>query len=225
MIISFSGNDGSGKTTIGNSLVQMLSEKHIPISYKHEYDYMLIKYLFKLVGEKRVSKQRDSYLIKQDENPLDHADKQLTLFQKFWPYVVWADNLLTILYYKIFYRKRVIFLDRYPYDMYLSFVYMGRANRFMRWLFLSIPKADTQIIFFAEPATAMERKKHDHNYPISFYHTQLNRYKALAHAKNIEMHRTEEPFEETMKFVLRKVYDDAPAWVKREFEKHELQRD
>ena len=51
------GPNGSGKTTIGKTLVSKLTQKGIPIEYRHEYDYVFIKYLFKLLGNKRVEKE------------------------------------------------------------------------------------------------------------------------------------------------------------------------
>lgn len=220
MIVSFSGNDGSGKTTLGKALIKVLKDKKIRIEYRHEYDYVFIKHIFKLIGQKRVTKERQKYLIDQKEDPSKYSGQKLTVAQKLWPYIVWADNLFTVLYYKIFYRNRVIFLDRYPYDMYLSFQYMGRANWLIRKLFLSIPKADVQMIFYANPATAMERKKADHEYPLDFYVTQLKRYKEIARLKKIETHNTEEPLEETIRFILDRIKEKAPEWLRYELSRN-----
>lgn len=212
MIISFSGNDGSGKTTIGKTLIENLKKRGIFITYRHEYDYVFIKYLFKIIGENRVNAERKKYVPAHSENIESVRLKKLSLVQKIWPYVVWLDNVLTILYYKIFYTNKVILLDRYPYDMYLSFEYMGRGSKLLKWLFLLIPKADVQIIFYATPEVAMKRKT-DHTYPLQFYITQLERYKTLAKKKNIELHNTEEQIEKTIDFVIERIISKAPKWL------------
>lgn len=201
MIISFSGNDGSGKTTIGNALIKSFKDKGINVIYKHEYDYVFLKFFFKIVGEKKLNNERKKYVPKHDDNIEEVRNKKLTLVQKLWPYAVFTDNLMTILLYKFFYRNKILLLDRYPYDMYLSFEYMGRGSRLLKTLFYSIPKADIQIIFYATPEIAMDRKKADHFYTIEFYITQLERYKKLAEEKKITMHNTEESIEKTLDFV------------------------
>jgi len=68
MIISFSGNDGSGKATIGKSLLDKLASKGLVAIYKHEYDYVFIKYLFKILGENIVNKERGKYVPKHSED-------------------------------------------------------------------------------------------------------------------------------------------------------------
>lgn len=220
MIISFSGNDGSGKTTVGKRLIEILAEKGILVEYRHEYDYVFIKYLFRLIGDDRVNKERKKYVPEHSAAIDEVRTTRLSLAQRVWPYVVWLDNMATILMYKVFYRRKIIFLDRYPYDMFMSFEYMGRGSMLLKKLFLSIPKADVQVIFYAEPEVAMKRKAHNHNYPLRFYTTQLDRYKKMAEEKGIEFHNTEEPIEKTMDFVLSRVRDRAPQWLKYELRRN-----
>jgi thymidylate kinase len=165
-----------------------------------------------------VNNERKKYIPNQSDDIEKSRQKKLNLIQILWPYVVWADNLLTIIIYKIFYRNKVIILDRYPYDMYMSFDYIGRGSKLLKKLFLFIPKADVHIIFFVEPEIAMKRKT-DHTYPLQFYITQLERYKILAKEKEIEMRNTDELLDDTINFVMERINQKAPKRLL-----HELQR-
>jgi hypothetical protein len=221
MIISFSGNDGSGKTTIAKTLLKNLRSKGLLISYRHEYDYVLIKYLFRVLGENIVKRERKKYVPIQSEDIEIVRLKKLTFVQRLWPYVVWLDNIVTIFMYKIFYKNRIILLDRHPYDMYLSFEYMGRSSRLIKTLFYLIPKADVHIIFYVEPIIAMNRKVIDHVFPLQFYINQLERYKKIAEEKRIEMHNTEEPLDTTINFVTARIFQKAPKCLKYKLQRNE----
>jgi thymidylate kinase len=124
MIITFMGNDGSGKTTISRQIHKFFSNVGFETVYKHEYEYATLRFLFKLVGEKKLERSRNEMLVQ----------KKRSASYTLWPILVWFDLLLQYLYYSIFKRRTIIILDRYPYDQYLSFKYLGTLTKFTEWL-------------------------------------------------------------------------------------------
>ncbi len=170
MIIALIGNDGSGKTTTSKELATKFREIGFETIYKHEYDYVFLKYLLKLTGGKRVEESRKQML---DEN--QKGVKFLV-----WPALVWLDTLAQYIYFKLFKRNSIVILDRYPYDHYMSFDYLGYLTKFTRWLYLHFPKADATILLWVEPEVAYTRKKETHSYALSFYEGQTKKYLSLA---------------------------------------------
>ena len=197
MIIALSGNDGSGKTTICKALLGDLQELGLNVIYRHEYDYLFLGWVFKLVGKKIVDKQRMQFL-KTSKTMNEQRRNPVT---RLWPYAVWLDNFLTQYYYRLFKKKIVILLDRHPYDMYLSFEYLGRSNPLLKKLFLLIPRADVQFILFVDANTAFSRKRETHSYPLSFYGIQLNRYLAFAASNKIQTLSTNATLNQTISII------------------------
>src|SRR2546426_7187716 len=102
-----------------------------------------------------------------------------------WPFLVFCDLLLQYVWFKLFRRNRILLLDRYPYDHYMSFKYLGTLTNFAGWLFLHFPKPDAIIVLTVDPEVAYERKKETHSYSISFYEEQTESYIKLANRLDI----------------------------------------
>lgn len=198
MIIAFSGNDGSGKTTLCLEIKSALEKKGFSVEYRHEYNYLILKKVFALLGERLVENRRSKFLKKE-------VNKKKGLDQFLWPFIVWFDNLFAYFYYKFSYRNKIIILDRYPYDMYLSFLYLGVNSKIQKFFFYHFPKADVNLILYAKPEVAYKRKKATHTYSLDFYQTQLKRYKLLAKSLNIEMYETKGSVVETRDELLQRI--------------------
>jgi thymidylate kinase len=138
--------------------------------YKHEYEYAILGFLFKLVGRKKIEKSRNEMLVQ----------KKRSVAYSLWPILVWFDLLLQYVYYRIFKRRAIILLDRYPYDQYMSFKYLGLLTKFTEWLYLHFPKPDMHLVLTVSPEIAYQRKKDTHSYSISFYKKQTGEYLKLA---------------------------------------------
>ncbi|RLB04100.1 MAG: hypothetical protein DRG83_05535, partial [Deltaproteobacteria bacterium] len=54
MIITLSGTDGTGKTTVAKALADLLKIAGLKVLYRHEYDYVILKYAFRLIGSRRL---------------------------------------------------------------------------------------------------------------------------------------------------------------------------
>ena len=136
MIISFSGTDGSGKTTIIKEVINILTKTGIKTIYRHEYDYFILKYLFKFAGEERVEHGRKYFV---------SPNTKKTFRYKLWPYLVLLDAVLLILWLRISKRKTIVILDRFLYDQLVSFEGLNVINkndRLIRWLYLKAPSPD-----------------------------------------------------------------------------------
>lgn len=200
MIITFLGNDGSGKTTMANELLRDFKAKGFDVFYKHEYQYVFLKFIFKIIGEKTRVKVVDKMVYQPTVS---------------WKYQVWAafvlfEIFLQVTYFKLFKRNTLVFLDRYIYDHYRSFDYLGviGKNPILEWLYQHFPKPDIGIIFWVEPEIAYDRKKADHLYDLSYYEIQLEKYKELARKNKIPLINTNRSIEETKLLVLKTYFQN-----------------
>lgn len=196
MIIALMGNDGSGKTTIARELEKIFNKLGFEVIYKHEYEYTLLKFLFKLIGKKRLEKAKKEMLI----------ERKKSWRYYFWPILVWFDTLLQYLYFKIFKRNSIVILDRYPYDHYLSFKYLGYLTRITEWLYLHFPKPDVGILLWVEPEIAYERKKDTHAYSLEFYKIQTKRYLEFSKKMSIPTINTNKKLKKTVVEILDLIY-------------------
>ena len=192
MIIAFVGNDGSGKTTMSRHIQRFFSDLGFDAMYKHEYDYAVLGFLFKIVGEEKIQKARNEMLVQRKRSAT------YTL----WPMLVWFDLLLQYVYYRIFKMRSVIVLDRYPYDQYLSFKYLGVAKRLTEWFYLRFPKPDICITLTVKPEIAFERKKDTHSYSLQFYQKQTQEYLNLAQLLKVPIVNTDSEFRQSAQSVL-----------------------
>lgn len=194
------GNDGSGKTTIAKKVYKFFRELGFKTYYKHEYEYAIIKFLFKLTDKKKLKKLRREMIV----------EKKKAWKYYIWPFLVWFDVLFQYLYFRLFRRQAIIILDRYPYDHYLSFKYLGYLTKVSEWLYLHFPKPDVGIILWVEPRIAYERKKNTHNYPLSFYEKQTKAYLNLSKTLKLPLINTNKEviktFQEVLKEFIKFVY-------------------
>jgi thymidylate kinase len=199
MIIAFMGNDGSGKTTISRQIHKFFADLGFETIYKHEYEYAILRFLFKLIGKKKLEKSRNEMMVQ----------KKRSVSYTLWPILVWFDLLMQYVYYRIFKRRSVILLDRYPYDQYLSFKYLGTITKFTEWLYLHFPKPDMHLVLTVSPEIAYDRKKNTHSYSISFYKKQTEEYLNLARTLGISVINTNDNLQQTVIKVIEKFFQSS----------------
>ncbi|MEM2175344.1 MAG: hypothetical protein QXI58_06960 [Candidatus Micrarchaeia archaeon] len=193
MIIALMGNDGSGKTTIAKELVKIFRGLGFKVIYKHEYDYTLLKFIFKIIGNRRVEKERKKMIL--------YKEKSWKYY--FWPILVWFDVHCYLIYSKIFERNSIIILDRYLFDHYLSFKYLGYLTKFSEWLFIKFSlKPDVYFILWVDPKIAYLRKRKTHKYSMNFYEEQTKRYIKLSNDLGIKAINTNKTVLATINEVL-----------------------
>jgi thymidylate kinase len=192
MIIALIGNDGSGKTTVAKELAGVFKDIGFDVVYKHEYDYAILKFLFRIGGKERIEKARQEMLV----------DRKKDWKFKIWPFLVWFDTFVQHVYYSLFKRNSMVILDRYPYDHYVSFGYLDALTTLSEWLYLHFPRPDLVIPLWVEPEIAFERKRVTHSYQLSFYETQTGKYLQLAEKLGIEAVNTNASLDTTIGKIL-----------------------
>lgn len=197
------GNDGSGKTTIAKGLVNILRELGFNIIYKHEYEYTILKSLFKFIGIKKIESERKKMLVK----------KRKSWKYYLWPFLVSLDVSLSYVYFKLFKKKEIVILDRYLFDHYMSFKYLGYLTKFSEWLFLHSPKPDAMFLLWVEPEIAYLRKKETHRYGIDFYVQQTREYLKLSKDQGIKTINTNKPIKETINEIIKALPADVLALI------------
>jgi len=192
MIISFIGNDGSGKTTIAKQLKKILEHAGMDVIYEHEYDYAILNFFLKFMNKEKLERSKIEL----------SKEKKKKLLYYIWPVLVWADRLIHFIYLRLCKRNSIIILDRYIFDHYMSFRYSGHMTRISKKIYLDFPKPDVIFNLWVEPKIAFERKKDTHTFPIEFYESQTQEYKKLSNSLKIPLVYTNRPIEETMKEIL-----------------------
>jgi len=139
----------------------------VKATYRHEYNYFILKYFFKIVGKETVEEKRRSLL---------STSARKTALDKLWPYLVSIDALLLILWLKLTKRRDVVILDRFLYDQLVSFEGLGVASKVVEWLYTIAPSPDVAVVLSVSPEVAYERKRNTHRYPLQFYRRGNRRY-------------------------------------------------
>ena len=176
MIICLMGNDGSGKTTIAKALLRIFKDLGFEAIYKHEYQYTILRLLFRVVGKDRIDSERKKMF----------SESKVGWQNRLWPFLVWFDSCLSYFYFTFIKKKSIVILDRYLFDHLMSFKKLGYLTTASKWLFLHSPKPDAMLILWVEPQTAYERKRMSHDYGVDFYINQTRKYLLFSKSRGIK---------------------------------------
>ena len=179
LLVSFSGLDGSGKSTQIEHLRRCLSAQGYSLKLLTFWDDVVV-----------FSSHRESFVHKVYKSergigapgkPVERRDKNvrrwyLSLFRH-GLYFVDALNLARVVA-GARHSADVLIVDRYIYDEWAN---LPLANRLSRWyvrlLEMIVPRPDVAFLLDAEPAAARARKP---EYPIEFMRQCRDSYKTLA---------------------------------------------
>lgn len=184
----FSGNDGSGKSTLSRLFYQKLKDEGAAeVKYRRGFDYFILKHVLKLFSQGGLDRRRDVFL--------DTKIKNKGWFYKLsgmaWPLAVWIDYLVYYLYAKIRERKNIVVFDRFVIDSLAGWEYFGYSNLFIRRLYLSFPRPDLAFLIDAPGELTFRRSGADHKFPLEFYLQQRKRYLDYAAAQKMKVISTE----------------------------------
>ena len=178
MILTLSGMDGSGKTTLSLKIAAE-SDRFVRVS---RGGYFLLEPIMRGI---RYLKGIDSK--KSTKNPFLSKGDKPWLF-KFWPWLVLADDLihywLVLKPVSVFYN---IVCDRYMYDRLIGLKYHGFLGERAYALYKNlIPSPTKALILEVEPSIALERETAE-KHVLQFYTDLHGLYRNLAKEKSIEI--------------------------------------
>lgn len=196
MIISFIGNDGSGKSTTIKHLIPYLEGLNKRVIWVPGFNHAFleqVKKLFQAFSRKDIKKLHQEYA-----KPTQKKNRLFLL----WPYLVFLDCIALVLKYAFRGKDTIVIFDRYPYDYIVSFRELGVSTRPAEKLFQWFPKPRHIFLFDASPEIAYERKKHDHKADVPHYYRQRERYLHLARNLKIPVINTDN---DTVDVTVRKI--------------------
>ena len=177
MIISFSGLDGSGKTTQADHAVGYLEEKGFPCGKRHAVKGTLAYFInHKIVGKVSPSSKKGF------EEGL--RDKQNTEKHSFLSAVKRFFMLLDMVYFRLRYasykgsKSKTLICDRYFYDENVQGAYLETRHSFYNRLYKKmLIKPDLAFFFKTDPEKAYTRKT---EYDFTYFSVKNGLYEVLA---------------------------------------------
>ena len=159
MIISFSGLDGSGKTTQLHILADMLRKEGIPFSIVEVGRMSIFMYV------KSVIQVFSHRTVTNIEGIQFDLSGNTSLFKRFLSIIrqicTVLDIMIFILIFRIplFFRKRIILCDRYFFDSIAQLYYLKMCSRQMfLFLLMLVPMPDVSFLLNASGQIAYNRK-------------------------------------------------------------------
>lgn len=181
MIVSFSGIDGSGKSTQIESLCKRLEETGLQVR--------LITFWDEVATLKKIREGAGNKVFRGDEGvgtvekPINRRDKNirtpLMTVVRLLLYLLDAVSLRKVTKAALKSQADVVIFDRYLYDEFANLNLQNRAfRRYARWTMKLVPKSNVSFVLDGDPIEARARKP---EYPLDFL--QFNRVSFLTLGK------------------------------------------
>ncbi|MBL7036438.1 hypothetical protein ISR94_01130 [Candidatus Microgenomates bacterium] len=175
--ISFSGVDGTGKTTLVKNFSDLLEKMNIKTKVVHFYhDNVIFKFL-KKVKIIKPPVLDDNYYKKTRENTKKVKKKGKNFI---WALAHFTDSYIQYLVSLLFRGNRILLLDRYLYDYLVSFKYLNISGSSIFGNLISSP--DIGVVVSISPKVAEKRKPEN---TIDFFEFCDKKYKHLAKKYNL----------------------------------------
>jgi thymidylate kinase len=179
-IVSFSGIDGSGKTTQIENLCASLREAGLTVQLITFWDDVArLKWIREGVGHKVFKGDKG---VGTPEAPIHRRDKNVrsplvTLF-RLSIYLLDAVSLRNISKRALRSQTDVVIFDRYIYDELANLNLGNAATRlYLRGIMRLVPKPNISFVLDADPEQAFARKP---EYPLDFLHSNRDSYLKLS---------------------------------------------
>ncbi len=186
MIITFCGNDGVGKSTFTSMTKVLLEERGKEVRLQSEYDFIIVKVMKLLLGEKLFVQYNKTKMEKrQDLKTSSFFSNLVTLF---YPVTIYLSFLIKYIQYEIIRKKKILICDRYIYDYLFTLRRQGISNKLSEFLFLKFPTPTAIFIIRVPPKIILQRiANRDFKYGLEFYEFQDHNYLFLCKTKNIKI--------------------------------------
>lgn len=166
MLISFSGVDGSGKSTQIEMFSKYFKKTNKKVLVLKIFEYFLLKPVIALLKKNKTSKLG---IISKTQNPIFVLWCIPALLD------IWISYLINIL--PALFKYDIIICDRYYYDMAVNMAYYGYMPKsFLKYYIGLLPRSDIGITFLLDPLPAHKRSK---EFDLSYYIDQHKLYSNL----------------------------------------------
>ena len=176
MLITFSGLDGAGKSTLVGWLQQTLERQHRRVVVFHMNDHVgVYAYLRQLRNQLGGTPPRAGG--PGGATPLRRMRDAL-LWGKLLRRVIYPIDLLLFLAYRLYHeviRRRVVIMDRYFYDTLVD-VADGRHWGVLRLLQRLTPTPDVAVLLDVGPEESYARKR---DYPVEYLRSRWLAYRTV----------------------------------------------
>lgn len=152
-VITISGLDGVGKTTLISNLGRYLEQLNISYIVVHFYhDTVLYKILKKFGFFKQEKTNQAIYKANRKKSILTKQKGKPWI----WALFSYIDAFIQYFFYKVFFGRRVIIFDRFFYDYIVTFEYLNIKGGSLFRKF--IPKVKNSILLTCNPENIYKRK-------------------------------------------------------------------
>jgi len=151
--ISFSGSDGTGKSTIARMFVEYAKTVGVGVSVVHFFHDNIVYKFLKRLGVVGIESEE----IQIRENYKKSIERRKNLKKPFiWAFLHFTDSIIQYFFYRILYWNKLIIYDRYFYDFIVSFRYHKVANS---QIFVNlIPRPTYSFLMIDEAKNVFKRK-------------------------------------------------------------------
>jgi thymidylate kinase len=216
-LVSFSGIDGSGKSTQIEALRVRLNEMGLRVVLVTFWDDVA-----RLKGIREVSGHtlfKGEKGVGSPTRPINRRDKNVRSWYmtavRFGLYFVDALSLRNVVQRSLRADTEVVIFDRYHYDELANLGLTGRITRaYVRLLLRLVPQPDIGFLLDADPIQARARKP---EYPIDFLHSNRASYLALGEMAGMSI-IAPEPVDDVKRDVLQQVLKKLPPLRRRKAE-------
>lgn len=200
MIISFSGTDGSGKS----SIIKLLKKKIKKSKVVYFNRYLLLDIILNLI------KFFQSQNIKKNKNNILLKKNKFFIF-KFWPILVIFDNLIFYVYIKFFsFLGYCVLCDRYFIDKIVSYNYYGYSNLISNKIYMKFYFYSDLHFYLKADLKLAKKRETNNNHSISFFkkHDKLYKIYHKKIYKNYYKVKTNNRIENAVKNIFKKIKNE-----------------